>query len=351
VKDILINMKNIQQIILIVFITFQANAQWQKQVSNTEASFRSVCAVSDKIVWIGGSKGTFLYTNDGGKTWITQQVVGAEKLDFRDVHAFDNKNVILMSAGEAEQGNAKFYRTSDGGKSWKVVYETTQKGVFFDGIDFWDKQNGIAFSDPINGKFFIVKTKDGGKTWLPVNPVNIPLNQANEAAFAASGTSLIAVGTKQAYICTGGGEFARIFRTDNQGETWSVVKTDMPAGKTNGLFGLRFWDNLHGIALGGDYQEVEKAIPNVLLTSDGGKTWQNASQTNPVGLKEGVAVYKKKFLIAVGPSGTCFSKDFGKSWIMIDKTPFHAISIVENGIWAVGGKGAIGKLDIDIFKK
>ncbi|PWK27764.1 photosystem II stability/assembly factor-like uncharacterized protein [Arcicella aurantiaca] len=344
-------MKKIQQIILSVFITFQVNAQWQKQASNTDASFRAICAVSDKIVWIGGAKGTFLHTNDGGKKWITQQVVGAEKLDFRDVHAFDDKNAILMSAGEAEQGNAKFYRTEDGGKSWKVVYETTQKGVFFDGIDFWDKQNGIAFSDPIDGKFFIVKTKDGGKTWLPVNPANIPLNQENEAAFAASGTSLITVGTKQAYICTGGGEFARIFKTDNQGETWSVIKTDMPAGKTNGLFGLRFWDNQHGIAVGGDYQEVEKAIPNVLLTSDGGKTWQNAPQTNPAGLKEGMGIYKKKFLIAVGPSGTCFSKDFGKSWIMIDKTPFHAISIAENGIWAVGGKGAIGKLDLEILKK
>lgn len=344
-------MKTIQQVLLGILITFQVNAQWQKQVSNTEVSFRAICAVSDKNVWIGGSKGTFLKTNDGGKTWETHQVLGAEKLDFRDVHAFDDKNAILMSAGEAEQGNAKFYRTEDGGKSWKIVYETTQKGVFFDGIDFWDKQNGIAFSDPIDGKFVIVKTKDGGKTWSPVNPVNIPKNQENEAAFAASGTSLITVGTKQAYICTGGGEFARIFRTENQGETWSIVKTDMPAGKTNGLFGLRFWDNQHGIAVGGDYQEVEKAIPNVLLTADGGKTWQNAPQTNPVGLKEGVAVYQKKTLIAVGPSGTCFSKDFGKSWIMIDKMPFHAISIAGNGIWAVGGKGAIGKLAIDIFKK
>lgn len=343
-------MKKIRQVVLGILITFQVNAQWQKQVSNTEASFRAICAVSDKTVWIGGSKGTFLKTNNGGKTWETHQVLGAEKLDFRDVYAFDDKNAILMSAGEAEEGNAKFYRTEDGGKSWKIVYETNQKGVFFDGIDFWDKRNGIAFSDPIDGKFFIIKTKDGGNTWSPINPVNIPKNQENEAAFAASGTSLITVGGKQAYICTGGGEFARIFRTENQGETWSVVKTDMSAGKTNGLFGLRFWDNQHGIAVGGDYQEVEKAIPNVLLTADGGKTWQNAPQTNPVGLKEGVAVYKKKTLIAVGPSGTCFSKDFGKSWIMIDKTPFHAIGISGNGIWAVGGKGMISKLDISRLK-
>jgi photosystem II stability/assembly factor-like uncharacterized protein len=338
--------------ILIIFtiITFQLEAQWQKLSSNTEANFRSICAVSEKIAWVGGSKGTFLKTINGGKTWVTQVVQGAEQLDFRDVHAFDDKTAILMSAGEAEKGNAKFYRTEDGGKTWSIVYETTQQGVFFDGIDFWDKQNGLAFSDPINNKFFILRTKDGGKTWQPINPENIPENQANEAAFAASGTSLIAVGDKQAYICTGGGKLARIFKTTNRGENWEVVSSNMEAGKTNGLFGLRFWDNQHGIAVGGDYQAVEKAIPNVLLTSDGGKTWVDAPQTVPVGLKEGVSFFKNKTLIAVGPSGTCYSKDFGKSWKLIDKTAFHAISIAGNSVWTVGAKGSIGKLDIGILK-
>lgn len=343
-------MKNIFTLCICFIFAFQTQAQWQQQVSNTEASFRSICAVSDKIVWVGGSKGTFAKTIDGGKNWVATQVQGAESLDFRDVHAFDAQTVILMSAGEAEKGNAKIYRTDDGGKSWEIVYQTSQKGIFFDGIDFWDAQNGIVFSDPIDGKFVILKTKDGGKSWNPINPENIPENQKGEAAFAASGTSMITFGKNQAYICTGGGESARVFYTENQGENWSVVKTNMPAGQASGLFGLRFWDKQHGIAVGGDYQEVNRAIPNVLHTSDGGKTWQVAPQTNPAGLKEAVSVYKKKFLIAVGPSGTCYSKDFGQSWRMIDKTAFHAISISGNVVWAVGGRGVISKLDIDVLK-
>jgi photosystem II stability/assembly factor-like uncharacterized protein len=343
-------MKELYFIFIISIITFQSNAQWIKQTSNTEVSFRSVCTVTKKIVWIGGSKGTFLRTIDGGKTWETKQVKGAETLDFRDVHAFDAYTAILMSAGEAEKGNAKFYRTIDGGKSWEIVYQTTQKGIFFDCIDFWDKQNGMAFSDPIEGKFFILKTKDGGKTWIPINPANIPTIQENEAAFAASGTSMITVGRKNAYICTGGGAFAQVYKTENQGENWSVVKTNMPAGKTNGLFGLRFWNDRYGIAVGGDYQEVTKPIPNILLTSDGGNSWQDTPQTTPVGLKEGVAIYKNKILITVGPSGTCYSKDFGKSWTEIDKTAFHAISVSGDGVWAVGGKGIVCRLDVKTLK-
>ncbi len=344
------NMKKVHFMFISLLIAFQTNAQWVKQNSNTEASFRSVCAVTNKIVWIGGSKGTFLRTIDGGKTWETKQVLGAETLDFRDVHAFDSQSAILMSAGEADKGKAKFYRTIDGGKSWEIVYQTTQKDIFFDGIDFWDKQNGIAFSDPIDGKFFIIKTKDGGKTWLPISPANIPTIQENEAAFAASGTSLVTVGRKYAYICTGGGKFAQVYKTENQGENWSVVKTNMPAGKTNGLFGLRFWNDRFGIAVGGDYQEIVKAVPNVLRTSDGGKTWQDTPQTTPVGLKEGVAIYHNKILIAVGPSGTCYSKNFGKSWVEIDKSAFHAISVSNDGIWAVGGKGIVCKLDLRFLK-
>lgn len=326
-------------------------AQWIKQNVATDASFRAIHTVSEKVVWIGGSKGTFIKTTDGGKNWQVKQVPEAEKLDFRDVHAFDENTAILMSAGEAEQGHAKIYRTEDGGNTWNIVYQTSEKGIFFDGIDFWDKQNGIAFSDPINGHFFIIKTKDGGKTWLPINLENIPSNQEGEAAFAASGTSLIVSGKNNVYICTGGASNARIFKSINQGENWEVINTSMPAGKTNGLFGLRFWDNLHGIAVGGDYLEINKAIPNVLITNDGGKTWLDAPQTNPAGLKEGVAIYKKKILIAVGPSGTSFSKDFGKSWKVIDTSPFHAISIFGNSIWAVGGKGSIAKLDTSFFGK
>lgn len=346
-------MKTLKISSCLFFIIIYQNtfAQWLKQNVATDASFRAVHAISEKVVWIGGSKGTFIKTVNGGKSWEVKQVPEAEKLDFRDVYAFDKRKAILMSAGEAEKGLAKIYRTENGGKTWEVVFQTEEKGVFFDGIDFWDKQNGIAFSDPINGHFYIIKTKDGGKTWTKVNPDNIPATQENEAAFAASGTSLIVSGQSNAYICTGGAENARVFRSTNQGENWEVVTTSMAAGKTNGLFGLRFWDELHGIAVGGDYQDVSKSIPNVLLTNDGGKTWINAPETNPVGLKEGVDIYKKEILIAVGPSGTSYSKDFGKSWQAINTAAFHAISIFGNSIWAVGGRGSIAKLEPTFFGK
>jgi photosystem II stability/assembly factor-like uncharacterized protein len=54
-----------------------------------KASLRGLCAVSAKVVWASGTRGTFLRTIDGGATWQVGTVQGAENLDFRDVDAFD----------------------------------------------------------------------------------------------------------------------------------------------------------------------------------------------------------------------------------------------------------------------
>jgi len=336
--------------LLLSFLHLSSKAQWLRQNINTTASFRTVHAVSDKNVWVSGSRGTVLRTIDGGQNWQVINVPNTEKLDFRDIYAFNEREAIIVSAGEASEGAAKIYRTEDAGQTWSLVFQTEEKGVFFDGIDFWDKKTGLVFSDPIDGHWYLLKTIDAGKTWQKLTTIDLPANKGTEAAFAASGTSMVTVGKKQAYICTGGAEIARVFRTLNQGKTWEAIDTPVPAGKASGLFGMRFWDNTHGVAVGGDYLEVEKDLPNVLVTADAGKTWQLEANTNPAGLKEGVAIFQKKILIAVGPSGTSYSKDFGKSWIMIDKTPFHAISIVGNSVWAVGGKGMIARLNTDFLK-
>lgn len=343
-------MKNLLLLFLALSASSVCKSQWIKQTVTTEASFRSVHAVNADIVWAGGTKGTVIKTLNAGQSWEVFQVKGAEALDFRDIHAFDGKSAVAMSAGDSDKGAAKIYKTIDGGNNWELVFQTDLKGVFFDGIDFWDAKNGIAFSDPIGGKFYLMGTADGGQTWKKIESETLPETKEGEAAFAASGTSLVTVGKSSVFICTGGSETGRIFRSNDRGINWTVVETPIKAGKTTGLFGLRFWDEYNGIAVGGDYQNVNLAGNNVLITSDGGEVWKEVAPTQPEGLKEGVILFQKKVLVTVGPSGTSYSKDFGKSWIEIDRSSFHAISTAGKNIWAVGGKGNIARLDIKILK-
>jgi photosystem II stability/assembly factor-like uncharacterized protein len=345
---------------LMLVLSKKVQAQWRIFQADKAVNMRAVHTISPTLCWIGGSQGTIFQTNNGGAKWSSFKVPGADSLDFRDIHGFSKQAAVAMSAGPAEQGKARIYRTEDGGETWNIVYQSSQIGVFLDGIDFWDKNRGICLGDPVNGKFFVLTTEDGGKTWQELPPEKRPQAEPGEACFAASGTSIIATGKSAAYIGTGGGKLARVFRSDDYGQSWNVSSTPLPAGPTSGIFGLHFWSKKHGIAVGGDYKNTADSSKNVLLTKDGGATWKFGEMTKPVGLKESVALYSKNhstwngdtqirsddmLLVAVGPNGSSSSADYGNSWQRLGKESFHAISFAGNVGYAVGAKGLIGKID------
>ncbi|MFN8353500.1 MAG: oxidoreductase [Spirosomataceae bacterium] len=333
--------KSLHWLFLTAFVSSCASLpHWETQKSNTEAHFRAVHAVSRKVCWVSGTKGSFLKTTDGGVHWQLDSVRGAHSLDFRDIHAFDSKTALVMSAGEAEKGGARIYKTVDGGTSWNLVFETLRKGVFFDAMDFWDEQNGIVFSDSIDGKLFILTTSDGGESWQEVSPGRLPAAITGEGGFAASGSCLVVEGKQNVWIGTTAG---RVYYSKDRGKSWSITETPIKAGKTSGIFGLRFKNSQTGFAVGGDYQNVFEESPNVLITTDGGRNWSMASTTNPVGLKEAVVFLDATTIVAVGPSGTCYSTDLGKTWQKIDASGFHSASFSGKTGWAVGSKGIIAK--------
>ena len=336
-------MNRIFLLAILLFLRHPTQAAWEFQQGNTgtNISFRAVQAVSAKVVWIGGSSGTVLRTLDGGKTWEKRNVPGAEQLDFRGVAAFDANTAIAMSAGEAENGQAKIYRTTDGGKNWQLVFQTEQKGVFLDGVAFWDERNGLVLSDPPDGKWFLLRTSDGGRSWRRLAPDRLPQMMTNETAFAASNSSLLLQGNSNAWIASGGATRARVFHSTDRGQSWQVSDTPMPSGESAGIFGLRFLDSKRGIAVGGDHEKEKKPIQNVIFTTDGGRNWQKGTATDPIGLMESIVMLREETLLAVGPSGTSLSKDFGKSWQKIDLSRFHAASSFEGHCWAVGGKGVV----------
>jgi photosystem II stability/assembly factor-like uncharacterized protein len=333
-------------LLLFFFPTFCLAQKWETQTSHTDANFRAVSAVSTDVVWVGGSGGTFLCTTDGGKNWTLGHVPGAETCDFRDVQAIDAQTAYLMSAGPAEQGQARIYKTTNGGQSWTLAYETRESGVFFDAMDFTNAQTGTVMSDPINGKWFILQTQNGGQTWQQISPDKLPALQPGEAAFAASGSSLVMRGSR-IWIGSGGSKTGagRVFFSQNGGHSWGVSRTPIFAGATSGVFGLWFdMSGQRGLAVGGDYKAATAPAITVSITNDGGRTWQIGGATTPSGLREGIGQLADGRMIVVGPSGTSVSHDFGISWQAIDASAFHAISCVDGQCWAVGAKGVIAVL-------
>jgi len=69
------------------------------------------------------------------------------------------------------------------------------------GISPWSLPD--AMSDPVNGKFRVIATNDGGKTWAKRKSSGMPPALDGEFGFAASGTCLITAGDKDAWIASG----------------------------------------------------------------------------------------------------------------------------------------------------
>jgi len=304
---------------------------WTVQESHTTASLRGLSAVSDRVAWASGTGGTYLRTVDGGATWTAAQVPGAEKLDFRDVHALDEQTAWLMSAGTGDA--SKIYRTSDGGAHWTLQFVNPDPTGFFDAIAFWDAQRGLAIGDPVGGRFVILETADGGAHWVKrAGPAALP----GEGAFAASGTCLITTGYRDAWFVTGG---ARVFHSANRGVTWTAAETPIRHDSASaGIFSLALLGPMRGIAVGGDYANPKADEHNIAVTADG-RTWTEPA-SRPAGFRSAVVyVPALHAWLATGTTGSDVSTDDGQTWKRFDEAAYNAIAFP----FAVGPKGAVAK--------
>lgn len=314
--------------------------QWIKQNVNTTAGFRGLSVVSDRIVWASGTGGTVIRTLDGGKTWNVFTVPDAEKLDFRDIEAFDANIAYILSIGNGD--NSRIYKTTDGGKTWKLQFRNTSAKAFFDAIACWDRNNCIAMSDPVDGHYPLIATTDGGANWKPIVSNQMPPAKDGEAAFAASGTCLITQGRSTVFLVSGGND-ARVFRSDDRGLTWIVADTPMIKGSAgSGIFSIAMLNAKNGVIVGGNYEKPNESGSNLAFTNDGGRSW--ISRTGLHGYRSSVTYTGKSTIIAVGTSGTDISYDSGKTWKSIGTENLNAAQAKKNSVWAVGPKGLVVKL-------
>jgi photosystem II stability/assembly factor-like uncharacterized protein len=330
-------------ILTLLFVSQLGYGQWAKQSVDTTAGFRGLSVVNEKVIWASGTGGTVIHTANGGKTWDVIAVPEASKLDFRDIEAFDANTAYILSIGNGD--SSRIYKTTDGGKTWKLQFKNTDPKAFYDAIACWDSDNCIAMGDPVGGKYTLINTKDGGANWRPMDTDKMAAAKDGEAAFAASGTCLITVGTHIAYLVSGGKD-ARVFRTLNRGLTWFVADTPIISGTAgSGIFSIAMENPKRGIIVGGDYEKPDATSHTLALSIDGGERWTAGSGLN--GYRSGVAYVDSKIVVAVGTNGSDISTDRGKTWRSLDKENYNAVAAKgKDAIWAVGPKGLVSRLTI-----
>ncbi len=289
-------------------------------------------------VWASGSNGVVLRSVDSGHTWSQLRVSDGDKLDFRGVRAFDADTAYLMSSGEG--GLSRIYKTVDGGKTWQLQYTDKRPGFFLDAIACSDDKNCFALSDPVDGKFVLLQTRDG-EHWSQLPSAAMPAALPKEGAFAASDTALALEG-ENVYFVTGG-PAARVFHSPDRGHTWRVVNTPIASGVASaGVFSIAVLGS-HLVLVGGDYKNPNIDTRIAAYSDDSGATWHLAEK-QPSGYRSAVSRVQGPEFVAVGPNGSDISRDGGIHWLQNDHLNLNAIGFLDDGTgWAVGPNGTVAR--------
>lgn len=172
-----------------------------------------------KSGWIAGEMGIVLHSDDSGKTWTRQQTGIASNLF--NVSAVDAQHAYACGA------EGLVLSTVDAGQHWNI-YKYKDPIIFFD-IHYTDANNGWMV-----GEFeTILHTTDGGKTW------NVS-HGGNTGDYTVGPIFSIVFNDLQHALVTGlNGE---VLTTADSGKTWKALKLPEPVATYAGaVAGGRFW--------------------------------------------------------------------------------------------------------------
>ena len=304
-------------LIVLLIANGSAHAQgWSQIKLNTGGKdLNTVYFLDAKRGWAGGDDGFLSHTEDGGLTWLPQNV--GTKAAINDIYFRDKEAGFLLA------GNSIFV-TRDGA-SW------TQSRIFspeeFEGADielysvrFSSKKKGwvvgsISKRDRVVDSI-LVYTDDEGQTW-----------RRQRAPSKLELIHIDFVSDKRGWIVGDGGT---VLFTRDAGASW----TKQNVGNTGTLYHVDFRNDKDGWVVG------ERGT--LLRTTDGGETWTKVPTNTNVTLLS-IQFSNEEEGWAIGRSGTILkSSDEGKTWVQQESTTkqnLYSLIFNKKVGWIVGGAG------------
>lgn len=325
--------------VLVAFSELLLAQELKLLTSGVNSSLRGLSVVSENQVWCSGSNGMVAKTVDGGNHFRWMQVVGYEKRDFRDIHAFDSSTAIIM----AIDAPAVILKTSDGGATWKKVFEDARPGMFLDAMHF-DGVHGVVVGDPINNIPFLAYSNNAGESWeVSVADHSCRQTVEGEAFFAASGSNIQLVKVdKQATLFISGGIRSRIFFQDK------CYALPLQSGKSyTGANGMVYSNKYKkGVIVGGDFSDAKRTDSAMVVFELDYNLKIGDPISIPTGYKSGVAFLGKDDIVTCGTTGVDKWSAKGNKWTNLSAQSFHAVQSDKSNkiLYLCGSKGSIAKL-------
>jgi hypothetical protein len=276
-------------------------AIWEPMNYPDDILLQDVYFANDKVGWIAGKGpgGFIMHTADGGANWAFQM---------GDPHSSDpgisELRFVDATHGWAVQGGDQILRTTDG-TTWQTVGPFAAGGGPVANYRFISANIGFELAGDSN-QSTIYATHDAGRSWKPAYQCQVTL-QVNGLS-QNTGCVLRDVyfpSARIGYAVGGGynGAWAAFVKTVDGGANWKVIfaSTEVSAGYT-----VAFLDDNNGV--------VRLSNKQILITADGGQTWQGATGVGWADVKFADPEVGWSCLEQYGP--TCsITADGGKSWV------------------------------------
>ena len=210
-------------------------------------------------------------TTDGGKTWMPVDYKGpyVKGLCAIDIvkepyinHGVTDYKYHIFAVGRVGTP-ANIIISHDGGNTWTSSSMNDDCRMLFD-IKMFDKNTGFVCAasdeDISKSNALILKTSDGGKSWKNVFQSDRPFETTWKASFPTSTTGYVTI---QSYNPNPEIKQQRIAKTTDGGETWKEI--NLVEDHSAREFGIGFINENHGFV---------GTMNSGFETKDGGISWQ-----------------------------------------------------------------------------
>lgn len=268
-------------------------------------------------------------TTDGGQTWTS---LGLDDVGIISKIVIDptNPNVIYAGAmGTPHERNNRrgLYKSTNGGQDWtKVLFVDNETGVIdvmmhpanpdilFAGIWVRIRNNQESTLSSLGHKVY--RSMDGGQSWQPLGN-GLPIGTGGRVSLAPS---IQNPNTFFVSFASDTHQFNGIYKTTNNGDTWTEAVPATTPGVSTSFFGFGWYLGRLKVNPINDNEMYVLGVP-LVKTEDGGETW---TQANPafVHVDNHALVFDSNNNVVLGNDGGAYRYNRStNAWTDIENIP------------------------------